>query len=374
MPKKILIIAPNDKHLYSFITHLNHVKNDNYKVDHFALSYNSTTNLFSSIYNIKKHFPPFFYKTALKTVIRYIDLFLSFKQIREKYDLINIHFVTFDSFVLLPLLKRKGKKIALTPWGSDVLRVSHKMVVGCLKKLYKSANYVTLGNLRFRQDVIKKFDFDPEKIVDLSYGASMIDYIAENVVSTLQAKKIINLEDSFIITAGYNRNPSQNHLNIIQAVVDCREKLPNNLVMLFPFTYNGGIEPYKTKLITLLDKYHIKSVFYENFLESEDLRNIVYATDIFIHAQDTDANSASLQEYLLAGKAVINGEWLKYSNLEKISYPYYLAKNIDSISLALQELINNEYRSKVESHHIEEIKKYGWKIKAEQWNHFYSTL
>lgn len=374
MRKKILIIAPNDKHLSSFMKHIHEIKDDNYIVDHFALSHHSNDDPFSEKFYIKKHFANIFYGKYLAFMTKYADLYLSFKKITKSYDLINIHFVTIDSFFLLPLLKKKANKIMLTPWGSDALRVSNKIIVNCLKKLYGAADYVSLADIRFRQDVINKFGFTQKKIVDLSYGASMIDYIAENPLSPTDAKKEIKLEDYFVMTVGYNRSPMQNHINIIAAVAACKNKLPHNLILLFPFTYNGSIEPYKSQLIELLEKHQIKSIFYESFLENEKLNNIIYATDVFIHMQESDANSASLQEYILAGKTVINGSWLKYDQLEKISIPYYTAKDKNSIQATLQEVIDNKFISKTEGYHADEIKKFGWKKKSIEWNQFYSQL
>jgi len=373
MNKSILIIAPHDKHLNNFSKHLQEIKYNEYSVDHFALSYGGENAPFRETLCLKKHFPAFFYRYFAGLLI-YIDVILTFRKIKTHYDLINIHFVTLHSFFLLPFLKKKAAKLILTPWGSDALRVNHPVVVWCLRKLYAAADYVTLANIRFRQDVLKKFNFDPNKIVELSYGAEMIDVIAEELVEPAEAKRRIGFPDSFIITVGYNRSPLQNHRSIIQAIIACKDQLPENLCVAFPFTYNGTLEPYKSELKSILDEAKIDSVFFESFLSNEKLRDLIYATDLFVHAQETDANSASMQEYLLAGKTVVNGSWLQYDQLEKISKPYYSAQDKNTIEQSLQEVIDNQYNSKVTDYHIEEIKKFGWKQKAKEWNQFFSNL
>lgn len=371
MNKSILIIAPLDKHLNNFSKHLQEIKSDEYSVDHFALSYGGKNAAFRETLYLQKHFQAFFYR-YFAALLMYIDVVLTFRKIKAQYDLVNIHFVTLHSFFLLPLLKKKAAKLMLTPWGSDVLRVNHPVVVWCLIKLYTAADYVTLANIRFRQDVLKKFNFNPKKIVDLSYGAEMIDVIAEEPVEAGEAKRRIGIPDSFIITVGYNRSPLQNHRSIIQAIIACKDQLPANLCVAFPFTYNGTLEPYKTELKSILDEAKIDSVFFESFLENEKLRDLIYATDLFVHAQETDANSASLQEYLLAGKTVINGSWLQYDQLEKVTKPYYLADDPNCIQQTLQEVITSNFQSKVEPYHQYEIRKFGWKQKAKEWNQFYS--
>lgn len=370
MNKSILIIAPHDKHLTNFSKHLQEIKSNEYSVDHFALSYGGENASFRETLCLMKHFPAFFYR-YFAGLLMYIDVILTFRKIKTHYDLINIHFVTLHSFFLLPLLKKKEAKLMLTPWGSDALRVNHTAVVWCLRKLYAAADYVTLANIRFRQDVLKKFNFDPKKIVDLSYGAEMIDVIAEEAVEPAEAKRRIGFPDCFIITVGYNRSPLQNHRSIIQAIIACKDQLPENLCVAFPFTYNGTLEPYKSELKSILDEAKIDSVFFESFLSNEKLRDLIYATDLFVHAQETDANSASMQEYLLAGKTVINGSWLQYDQLEKITKPYYLASDPHSIQQALHEVITSKFQSKVQSYHLEEIRRFGWKKKSVEWNNFF---
>ena len=51
------------------------------------------------------------------------------------------------------------------------------------------------------------------------------------------------------------------------------------------------------------------------------------STDLFIHIQTTDANCATVREYLLCRKKVINGSWLCYDDLERYGLPYF---NVDS--------------------------------------------
>lgn len=370
MNKNILIIAPYDKHLNNFSKHLQEIKSHEYAVDHFALSYGGENAAFRETLYLQKHFPAFFYR-YFAGLLMYVDVILTFRKIKTHYDLINIHFVTLHSFFLLPFLKKKAGKLMLTPWGSDALRVNHPVVVWCLRKLYAAADYITLANIRFREDVLKKFNFNPNKIVDLSYGAEMIDVIAEEPVGPAEAKKRIGFPDSFIITVGYNRSPLQNHRSIIDAIIACKHQLPTNLLIAFPFTYSGSLEPYKSELKNALGEHQIESVFYETFLENEKLRDLIYATDLFVHAQETDANSASLQEYLLAGKTVINGSWLQYDQLEKITKPYYLASDPHSIQQALHEVITSKFQSKVQSYHLEEIRRFGWKKKSVEWNNFF---
>jgi len=50
-------------------------------------------------------------------------------------------------------------------------------------------------------------------------------------------------------------------------------------------------------------------------LEGDDWARLTLSADIFVHAQSTDAASASMQEHLYAGAVVFNGSWLRYDDL-----------------------------------------------------------
>lgn len=64
-------------------------------------------------------------------------------------------------------------------------------------------------------------------------------------------------------------------------------------------------------------------------------------TDIFIHAQTTDAISCAMIEHLFAGSIVINGEWLKYGILDENDISYEIFKNFDSLPKVLERAIDN---------------------------------
>lgn len=375
MQKRILIIGPNDKHLSSLIQHLDKENNNDYLVDKFSLAYElDRSKEFSDKFCLRRKFPSSFYKTKLAILFSILDALISFRQIKKKYQLINLHFITIDAFFLLPFLKKKSYKIMATPWGSDVLRVKNKTVIKMMTYFYSQIDYISLSKIRFRDDTVKKFKIPEEKIVDLGFGATMIDYIGENITDVDSAKLSIGFEGQFIISCGYNRSKLQNHKLIIEALGKVKDELPENLLIVFPFTYNGPLEPYKSDLIRLLHQNGLNNYhFYVRFLENEVLKNLIYATDLFIHIQETDANSASLQEYLLAQKTVINGEWLIYNNLEVFGFPYYAAGK-NNLSKTLLDVIGNNYQTLVNQNHIKEIKSFGWKNRVKAWHQFYATL
>ena len=121
-----------------------------------------------------------------------------------------------------------------------------------------------------------------------------------------------------------------------------KDQLPDALTLLFPFTY-GGTPEYRNCVKKACEDAGVKALFFENFLELPDLFRLRQATNMFIHVQTTDANSTSFGEYLLCGKKIINGSWLKYDELEfDGNVPYYVVQEIDKLDETIMRAYHAE--------------------------------
>lgn len=306
------------------------------------------------------------------------NAFLLYKQFRKiskylKYDIINLHFPTYEYSFVLRFLRKMSPVLILTPWGSDVYRVN-KIQILILKKLYCKANNVCGTGNRFSQDVLKIFGFSKEKFVNLDIGSETIDYISEHInkVSSTEAKKNIGLdEDTYTIVCGYNGAIAQNHEKIIEAVYSNKTQLPQKLVLLFPVTY-GGSPDYFLFLKRKVNELDIKAIFFEEYLSLEELFILRMATDMFIHVQSTDANSATVQEYILCKKKVLNGSWLRYGEMEKFGMPYFLVNYLDNLSNEILKVFTSEPKI-ISDNVISYIESYGWKQWIKKWDMFFNS-
>ena len=268
---------------------------------------------------------------TLQTIPFLRNDFISFVD-SEVFDFINIHFVEFRYVFLLDCFKRVSSKLVLSPWGSDVYRISRKEKF-FLKFLYNSADFISGQDDRFTKDIMHLFNVPKSKFVPVLLNSATIDYIIENKdsISTKDAKSRLGLEDSYVITCGYNGNPAQQHLRIVDAINSVRADLPEKLTLLFPLTYGGSTE-YKAEIKKKIKECKLAAFFYEDFLDLSGVFLLRQATDMFIHMQTTDAGSSSLREYMLCGKKIINGSWLHYDDLEQDGIiPYFVANDFDSL-------------------------------------------
>lgn len=342
----------------------------------YTPSINAQPNLYniSKAYCAKRLFPSFIYRIPY---IRYFFEMIdhercvnSIYKVGDRFDYINVEFVSIYSILEYRLYHKLSNKVLLTPWGSDVYRM-RRFVKPFIQKVYDDADYVSGEEGRFRDDFIKKFHIPLKKIVSFDIGSEMVDYILEHndEFSKEKAKQLLGFGDMFIIECGYNASPAQNHRQIISALNNIRKKLPSNVCLIFPMTYSGQ-QSYLKEIESLLDKTGIKYKIYKSYLSKSDLYLVRRCADVFIHIQTTDANSAAVREYLLTETKILNGSWLRYKELEKEAVPYYLVNNMNSLERDIINCINSP-RIPQSDKLVRQLRGYGWKEQAKKWNAFF---
>ncbi|MBR1514739.1 MAG: hypothetical protein IJ622_10675 [Bacteroidales bacterium] len=256
---------------------------------------------------------------------RFVKKFVSLS--RESYDFVNIHYPTPRVHHAIFWIKRMTKNVIVTPWGSDVLRVEKESLIKKLKKIYNAATCVFVDpESQLGKEVVAKFECDPKKILPICWGLEFVDFIKESrpVETVEESKARFGLEDRYVVTCGYNSRLAQRHEAIVDAVAKVKEDLPENLTLLFPFTY--GRLPWTGYDRWILDKcsqYEIKGAVISEFLNNKDMYLLRNATDMFVHVQTTDAASACVMQYILCNKKIVHGSWMKYNELEQFKPLFY---------------------------------------------------
>ena len=329
----------------------------------------------------RRHFVGFLYKIPkVRGVLAWLDICMGFhrfacevKRKGEKYDVANVHF-------LLPALRYCEKdmravanKVLLSPWGSDILRVKRRDLKK-LQVLAQQSDFVSCGReqLRFKNDIIRLLCVSGKKLVNIGFGTEMIDFIAAHAEVTCDmAKEKLGLAGKYVIVCGYNAHRAQNHLRIIEAIAEHKAELPENLVLLLPMTY-GKDEKYMAGVEKAMKERGLAYRILRDYLANEELLYVRKCADMFVHAQDTDANSGSLAEYLLCGAKVVNAAWLSYPNREKYGKPYYVFDSFDALGEVIV-LAYNDTGTLIDGRLLEDIQQDGWSRVGRQWVDFYNS-
>lgn len=304
----------------------------------------------------------------------YLSIFsLSFR----KYDIVNVHFPKPRLLKVMPWLKRMSKSIVITPWGSDVLRVNDTGAIRRMRTIYSYASCVTVPPCsQLGETIVGKFKFDPEKMCPLRWGLDYVDFIEEAKPhkSVEESKARFGICDKYVITCGYSSAPSHRHEAIIEAVHSIKAELPDNLLLLFPFTYGWGTPEYRQSIKDKCRSYGLESVFVEDYLDLEDLYTLRMATDMFVHVQLTDAGAASVMQYILCHKKIVHGSWMKYVDLEQYKPLFYFP--VDRME-DLGKVILDAYKSKgidIPDGVISTIMGRGWNKEIKKWDRLFSSM
>ena len=338
-----------------------------------AGNYSSCKSLCQRVYYSKRHFPDFFYKIRiLASFCQRIDVSISFKKfLKDKvrndksYDLVNFQYLMSATLRHWRFVQSVTSNTLLSPWGSDVLRLS-RFGLFSLKNSVKHYNWVSItDNDDFRNLISDKLTIDKSRFVSLDFGSSMIDYIIDNNHITKHlAKEQMNLSGYYCIVCGYNASPAQNHMQILNSIMLAQPKIKEKICLLLPLTYAGS-KTYKNEVIQYYKKSGINFKYFDSFLSVNELYCICRCADMFIHAQNTDANSACLAEYLLCGTTVVNAGWLSYENRERYGMPYVKFNNFEDLPIAIVEAYNNP--PVLNDRLLDDIRKEGWRECARAW-------
>ena len=376
----VLIIGNgNDNHIVRFLTNLKK-KLPEVKIDFYDYGNNKKAkckDLCEHIYGPSPFFH--FIHRVLNKLFKikfgiYLSYWFGFYRLKKHYDIANIHFVMPNLLWSMKIIKKKCKNLVLTPWGSDVLR-QNENAIKILQLIYNKSDYVTAPITGFRNKVKEIFNISEDKFYDTAFGSDMIDLIAaNNDLSKLEAKSKLGFDGKFIITVGYNANPAHHHIEIIEQINKVRNKLPENLLIVLPMSYYVTSKQHIIDVKELLHKYNLEYYCFENYVSNEELLLLRKCSDVFIHAQTTDAASASLTEYLLTDNIVLNASWLAYPQLEQYGIPYYKFDTLDEIGNLLVYAITNPTEHTTNQSLKKYIKTLGWDSCSNKWADFYRTI
>lgn len=230
-------------------------------------------------------------------------------------ECIHIHFVRCEHYELIKNHRDNIGKIILTFWGSDVMRLPENKFI-TMKKMIEMSDIIATGPAQFANDISNRLKINFSDKFELALlGTNMLDKIRE------YKKHYNKTYDVIRLTCGYNGKHQQNHRMILNAINRCCSEVKNKIRVIIPMGY-GADADYIASLEDDLNKMNIQFYIDKKFYGANDIAKFRVESDIFIHAQETDAFSNSVIEYIYADNLLINGKWIKYPLLanNKIHY------------------------------------------------------
>lgn len=250
----------------------------------------------------------------LKSIVR---LRLLEKIIKDNNaDIVHFHYARWFYFMLVPTIKMLGKPVAVTVYGSDFYRISGwKRLLQ--RRFFHALDAVTFTNEATMQALIREVPVLESKCQITRFGLTPLEAIDRyRGASAKRMRDVLGLP-TFPITVccGYNANPGQQHLAMIDALGRLPAALKTKILFVFPMSY-GGTEEYIDKVKEALRDSGLAYHVLEAFMRDEKIAALRLLPDIMINMLVTDQFSGSMQEHLYAGNCVIAGGWLPYETLE----------------------------------------------------------
>ena len=321
------------------------------------------------------------HSTKIRGLSKLLNKVTLIDQVRDlastrKFDIVNIHFPQYYMCFVMRYLHKLSDNVILTPWGSDVLRVDSKMKRRFLKYVYRCSDMVTVGSRGAVGKVIHKdFGVDEKRMVSLAWGSETIDFINDHLdsISQQDAKRKLGLENKYVVSCGYNAFFEQRHLEIIAALAKVKDRLPSNLVLLFPVTYGTKkrkeyIEMLKRRCV----KNGLTAFFYEDYLSVEGIFYLRRASDMFIHVQTTDGGNSTIMEYCICGSKIIHGSWMHYKWLDYTPRFYFPVDDLNDLPDVILTACQSETMT-IPEEVLTIIRNRGWKQKMMRWNEVFMS-
>lgn len=344
---KILIIGDaNHQFIYNFVRDLRAYSSEISKIDILSTSRSlikSNAQVYDKIYSPLSKYE-FLYIRGFRIWLRRYLFRREINKITEDYDICNIHYADKDILQNVNKIKKISRKIVCAIWGSDVYRVSEKLLKK-QRKFYDLMDIIAFENANTMKYFDKVFKLDVNKYRSFTFHLKPLESLKNRPdISKEDSKRLLSINPALtIITIGYSASPGSQHLRIIETLSKSKELFDKskNICFLFPLTYPES-KSYIEKIKIALDNTNFSYKLFTKFMTDEEVAYLRKATDIFIILTVTDQLSGSLLEHLYTKSIVLAGEWLPYSVLEeKGIYFKKISKLFENLNEVLLNTIQN---------------------------------
>ncbi len=258
------------------------------------------------------------------------------------FDIMHLHAVRLFVCPALFLARKLYSKRIITYWGSDLYRSSKFKLIQTIP-LISSSTIITMMS----KDMLSYFSKLPWYIRRYSSKVKIMDIgnmFYEKIDAYKKNKEPLKKEfginsQSIVCTIGYVGRKQMRQYETLESIKKVLEKHRDVIHVIIP-AYGISDGDYN-KIDSFLTSLNICYKIYKEFMDPDMVSKLRAVTDIFIHAQTTDALSCAMLEHLYAGCVVLNGSWLDYSVLNDINIYYLKFEDFNDLPEKLDQVINN---------------------------------
>jgi glycosyltransferase involved in cell wall biosynthesis len=289
------------------------------------------------------------------------------------FDAVNIHFAEPIYRDLARDLKRRGKKLITTIWGSDFLRAgpSARRDLG---RTFDASDIITVNNPEILREIVAYYPSISDRARVVPFGLRSLDVITalQQSESQEETRKKLDLPlEKLIVACGHNAIPEQRHTMMIEAFAPLSPTAKSRLFALIPMTYPDD-QAYREQMRRSLEATNVEYRILDEKMSIEDVCRVRIASDFVVNIQTTDSLSASIQEHIFAGSSMIVGKWLPYNIFEKWGAQLHKVESVNDIAAALEKAARGAEIGRRTRSCADRIYDYSsWSANARRWLQLY---
>lgn len=285
----------------------------------------------------------------IKSIRLPINILKNIGILKDNYNLISVQYVEKGKALWGIISSFFSKKVLLSFWGSDLLRQrKSSLLVRCAIRC-SSAITLTTDEMYDRFSALYGYRYI-KKIRRTKFGSNGISFISRIANKDLLYRKYGIDKNKVLVSIGYNGFKEQQHLKVLNEIYKLSLEDRKRIHLIIRVTYGNKDKEYMNQIKRAVEQTKCTNHIFEEYLSDDEVAEITAITDVFIHAQTTDARSASMCEHLYANCVVINPSWIKYPDFENNLF-YLKFEDFDELRL----IISNNLLKKEESIYRKEL-------------------
>ena len=277
------------------------------------------------------------------------------KYIKRKYgefDCVHIHGVSRSRGDMALRLRKICKRMVVTVWGDELFRNDRKTLTK-FDRYYRCADKITVATKKMYNSFLEVYgEKYAERLSINKFAIGLFEKIDE-VKANFNRDEICNSfgiinPKKLNVLVGHNGRAAQRHMDITKSLMGLPKEYLDRITLVYTMTYGVPNEQYLDDLIAEAKALGSDVVVLRQFMDEETSAKLRSVCDVLLHAQLTDAFSASIQESLYSGSVILNGAWLPYEELPDYKSSMVIYDNMSDLAQKLMEVIDRyeEYRDK----------------------------
>lgn len=281
----------------------------------------------------------------LATVKRFLRKVLFLKKL-GKADVCHIQYAHRSSCLLYRMFKRNFTKLIITFWGTDILKPPAKEVEQQRKTLpYADKITVTVENSK--NVFIDRFGHGyDDKLVIAHFASGALPKIKEFSETTTKAecRKAFGIPNGKrCLVCGYNADHDQRQDICLEEIGKLPQEIKDTLYCIVPMQYGRTDTAYIDRVKLTAQKCGCEYEILEEYVPFERNATMCLATDIYLNLRVSDAFSNAMKEQIVSGSLMIQGEWMKYIELDKMNAPVVKISKLSELHTVLEKVMR-EYK------------------------------